>query len=184
MESGDRRAREARELVARYRPVAYSVSDVVPPQVPDLAATYVLAGGDLSSRGERVEPGFLQAVTGSDKPAEIPFVGWKLGTAARPGRMDRSPANPLTARVMVNRLWQHHFGEGIVRTPSDFGINGDRPSHPELLDYLATQFVEKKWSIKAMHKMMLLSNTYRQSTENPSQRRTPKPIRRICCFGG
>ena len=71
---------------------------------------------------------------------------------------------------MVNRLWQHHFGEGIVRTPSDFGINGDRPSHPELLDYLATQFVEKKWSIKSMHKLMLLSNTYRQSTENPSQR--------------
>jgi len=71
---------------------------------------------------------------------------------------------------MVNRLWQYHFGEGIVRTPSDFGINGDRPSHPELLDFLATQFVEKKWSIKAMHKMMLLSNTYRQSTENPSHR--------------
>jgi hypothetical protein len=71
--------------------------------------------------------------------------------------------------VMVNRLWQHHFGEGIVRTPSDFGINGDRPSHPELLDYLATQFAEKKWSLKAMHKMMLLSNTYRQATENPAQ---------------
>jgi hypothetical protein len=70
---------------------------------------------------------------------------------------------------MVNRLWQHHFGEGIVRTPSDFGINGDRPSHPELLDYLASQLVEKKWSLKAMHRMMALSNAYRQSTENPEQ---------------
>jgi hypothetical protein len=77
-----------------------------------------------------------------------------------------APDNPLTARVIVNRIWQHHFGEGLVRTPSDFGMNGDRPSHPELLDWLATQFVEKKWSIKAMHKLMLLSNTYQQSTEH------------------
>ena len=138
------RARQARELVARYRPVAYSVSDVVPPQVPDLASTYVLAGGDLSSRGERVEPGFLQAVAGSDKPAEIPFVGGSSGRRLALAEWIASPANPLTARVMVNRLWQYHFGEGIVRTPSDFGINGDRPSHPELLDYLATQFVEQE----------------------------------------
>jgi hypothetical protein len=167
--AGDR-ARQARELVARYRPVAYSVSDVVPPQVPDLAATYVLAGGDLSSRGERVEPGFLQAVTGNDKPAEIPFAGGSSGRRLALAQWIASPENPLTARVIVNRLWQHHFGEGIVRTPSDFGINGERPSHPQLLDYLATQLVEKKWSLKAMHRMMLLSNTYRQSTENPARR--------------
>ncbi len=162
-------ARQARELVARYHPVAYSVSDVVPPQVPDLAATYVLAGGDLSSRGESVTPGFLQAVTGNDKPADIPFVGGSSGRRLALAEWIASPANPLTARVMVNRLWQHHFGEGIVRTPSDFGINGDRPSHRELLDYLATQFVEKKWSLKAMHRMMVLSNTYRQATDNPTQ---------------
>jgi hypothetical protein len=162
-------ARQARELMARYRAVAYSVSDVVPPQVPDLASTYVLAGGDLSSRGEAVTPGFLQAVTGNDKAAEIPFVGGSSGRRLALAEWIGSPANPLTARVMVNRLWQHHFGEGIVRTPSDFGINGDRPSHRELLDYLATQFVEKKWSLKAMHKMMVLSNTYRQATENPAQ---------------
>jgi hypothetical protein len=162
-------ARQARELMARYRPVAYSVSDVVPPQVPDLASTYVLAGGDLSSRGDAVTPGFLQAIAGNDKPAEIPFVGGSSGRRLALAEWIGSPANPLTARVMVNRLWQHHFGEGIVRTPSDFGINGDRPSHPELLDYLATQFVEHKWSLKAMHKMMLLSNTYRQATENPAQ---------------
>lgn len=67
----------------------------------------------------------------------------------------------------MNRLWQHHFGEGIVQTPSDFGINGDRPSHPELLDWLAASFVEKKWSLKAMHRLMLTSNSYRQATETP-----------------
>jgi hypothetical protein len=146
------------------------VADVVPPQVPDLAATYVLAGGELANRGDRVEPGFLQCLAGNDKPAEIPFVGGSSGRRLALAEWIASPANPLTARVLVNRLWQQHFGEGIVRTPSDFGINGDRPAHPELLDYLATQFVEKKWSIKAMHKMMLLSNTYRQSTENPAHR--------------
>jgi hypothetical protein len=68
---------------------------------------------------------------------------------------------------MVNRIWQYHFGEGLVRTPSDFGKNGSRPTNPELLDWLATQFVEKKWSIKAMHRLMLTSATYQQSTSNP-----------------
>ena len=67
---------------------------------------------------------------------------------------------------MVNRIWQHHFGQGIVRTPSDFGKNGERPAHPELLDWLAVRFVESGWDIKAMHRLMLLSNTYQQSADN------------------
>ena len=133
---------------------------------PRSADTYVLAGGELASKGEKVEPGFLQA-SRAIEPAKIPFAGGSSGRRLALAEWIASPDNPLTARVMVNRLWQHHFGEGIVRTPSDFGINGDRPSHPELLDWLATQFVEKKWSMKAMHRLMLLSNTYRQSTENP-----------------
>ncbi|NUM52207.1 MAG: DUF1549 domain-containing protein [Candidatus Hydrogenedentes bacterium] len=74
-----------------------------------------------------------------------------------------SAENPLTARVMVNRIWQHHFGEGIVRTPGNFGKLGIAPSHPELLDYLAAEFVSSGWSIKAMHRMMMLSSTYQQS---------------------
>ena len=77
------------------------------------------------------------------------------------------PDNPLTARVMVNRIWQHHFGHGIIDTPSDFGKNGDRPSHPELLDWLAVRFVDEGWSVKAMHRLMLTSNTYRQAADNP-----------------
>ncbi len=157
-------ARKMRESVARYRPVAYAVSDVAPPHVPELASTYVLAGGELANRGEKVEPGFLQAVIGDKADAKIPFAGGSSGRRTALANWIASPDNPLTARVMVNRIWIHHFGEGIVRTPSDFGINGDRPTHPELLDYLATEFVEKKWSVKSMHKLMLLSNTYRQST--------------------
>jgi hypothetical protein len=76
-----------------------------------------------------------------------------------------SPAHPLTARVMVNRIWQHHFGEGLVRTPSNFGKLGTPPTHPELLDQLAVEFVRSGWSIKAMHRAMMLSATYRQSSK-------------------
>ncbi len=75
-----------------------------------------------------------------------------------------SPDNPLTARVMVNRIWQHHFGEGIVRTPNNYGKLGTPPTHPELLDYLAHRFVESGWSIKAMHRAIMLSAAYQQSS--------------------
>ena len=75
-----------------------------------------------------------------------------------------SPDNPLTARVMVNRIWQHHFGEGIVRTPNNYGKLGTRPTHPELLDYLAHRFVESGWSVKAMHRAIMLSAAYQQSS--------------------
>ncbi len=74
------------------------------------------------------------------------------------------PGNPLTARVLVNRLWQHHFGKGLVATPNDFGARGDRPSHPELLDWLAEEFVRSGWSIKHLHRLMLLSAAYAQSS--------------------
>jgi Protein of unknown function (DUF1553) len=75
-----------------------------------------------------------------------------------------SPTNALTARVMVNRIWQHHFGEGIVRTPNNFGKLGTPPTHPELLDYLAHRFVDSGWSIKAMHRAIMLSAAYQQSS--------------------
>jgi hypothetical protein len=114
-----------------------------------------------------VEPGFLQAIVGNGDPAKIPFAGGSSGRRTALAEWIASADNPLTARVIVNRLWQHHFGEGLVRTPSDFGINGERPSHPELLDWLAIQMVDKKWSLKAMHRIMLTSSAYRESTENP-----------------
>jgi hypothetical protein len=74
------------------------------------------------------------------------------------------PKNPMTARVMVNRIWQWHFGTGIVDTPSDFGLMGTKPSHPELLDWLAGEFVRGGWSMKKLHKLIVLSSTYRQSS--------------------
>ena len=78
-----------------------------------------------------------------------------------------NPDNPLTSRVLVNRIWQHHFGQGLVSTPSDFGTLGARPSHPRLLDYLAVTLMQNQWSIKHLHRMIVTSQTYRQSAMHP-----------------
>ncbi len=106
----------------------------------------------------------------------MPAVLSKLGTVALPrestdtqrrealARWIASPQNPLTARVMVNRIWQGHFGTGLVETASDFGRSGMKPTHPELLDWLAAEFVRSGWSVKHMHRLMVLSETYRQSS--------------------
>jgi len=166
------RAQKITLEMARYQPVAYSVNEVAPPAVMEIDPTHVLAGGERSAKGELVEPGFPKRITGNSEPAKIEYAGrYRSGRRRALAEWIASPANPLTARVMVNRIWQHHFGAGLGRTPSDFGMNGDRPSHPELLDWLATQFVEKKWSVKEMHRLMLTSNTYRQSTGHPDAKR-------------
>ncbi|MEX2264546.1 MAG: DUF1553 domain-containing protein [Bryobacteraceae bacterium] len=157
--------------IGRLQPRTLSVINVPgPPNGPMIAPTRILKSGDYRQPGEAVEAGFPSAITGNSEPAvletdryrQFPTRGIRLTLA----RWIASPENPLTARVMVNRIWQYHFGRGIVATPSDFGRNGARPTHPELLDWLAVRFVEEKWSVKAMHRLMLLSNTYRQASEN------------------
>ena len=116
--------------------------------------------GNHKNLGEEVPRRFLQIVAGEHQP---PIVSGS-------GRMQVANAianagNPLTARVMVNRIWQHHFGYGIVRSVDNFGKMGERPTHPELLDFLASEFISSGWSIKAMHRMMLLSETYQMSSK-------------------
>src|SRR6266446_5147895 len=86
-----------------------------------------------------------------------------------------SPENPMFARVMVNRIWQFHFGAGLLATPSDFGTRAGKPSHPELLDWLATEFVDRKWSIKSMHKLIMMSDTYRRSANASESARQKDP---------
>jgi hypothetical protein len=90
-----------------------------------------------------------------------------------------SPENPLPARVMVNRIWQHHFGEGIVRTPSNFGKMGEQPLHPELLDWLAREFVARGWSMKAIHRLMMNSETYQMSSNDNSTGLAADPDNRL-----
>ena len=96
---------------------------------------------------------------------EPPRARRSSGRRTRAGRLDRLADNPLTARVMVNRLWQHHFGRGIVRSPNNFGNQGTPPTHPELLDWLASEFVDGGWQLKPLHRLILTSNAYRMSSQ-------------------
>lgn len=122
--------------------------------------------GDPEKPGKEVPRRFLSVLGGHPLPAETKGSG-RLELA----RWLIDPANPLTARVFVNRLWQHHFGKGLVPTPNDFGKQGHKPSHPELLDYLATRFVGKGWSIKALQRLLVQSRTYQLSSrEDPANR--------------
>jgi hypothetical protein len=161
--------------IQRLEPVAMSLRNADdPPYGTSVPETYVLIRGDYDHRGEVVQPGFLSAVTGNSEPAPLPLDRYKRhptrGRRLTLAKWIASPDNPLTARVMVNRLWQHHFGRGIVETVSDFGKNGAAPTHPELLDWLATQFVQEKWSIKAMHRLILNSSAYRQASTSPTEK--------------
>ncbi|BDC49997.1 cytochrome c [Bryobacterales bacterium F-183] len=123
------------------------------------APSYLLERGSVAKPKEQVHAGTLTAI--AQLPNELPE-----GKPARLALADwiASPENPLTARVIVNRVWYYHFGRGLVNTPSDFGLSGDRPSHPELLDWLAVSFVEKGWDLKWLHRLILTSDTYQQSS--------------------
>jgi hypothetical protein len=115
--------------------------------------------GDPAKPGDMVPRKFLTVMGGPELPPDI-----KSSGRAQLADWILAENTPLTARVMVNRIWQHHFGRGLVPTPNDFGKQGKPPTHPELLDYLAARFRDGGWSIKAMHRLILLSHTYRQST--------------------
>ncbi|RMG33405.1 MAG: DUF1553 domain-containing protein [Planctomycetota bacterium] len=137
-------------------PVAYSVSDIGP-----TAPRVVIPGSE-----QAVEPGFPSAVHVPAVPIRPPFPG-TTGRRLALARWLTQPEHPLTARVIVNRLWQYHFGRGLVETSGDFGHLGTPPSHPELLDWLTRRFVEHGWSLKWLHRQILCSMTYRQSSRHP-----------------
>ncbi len=129
------------------------------------SASYLLLRGDAFAPGQPVEPGIPAVLAARTEPYEVvePWPGAdssgrRLGLA----RWLTQPGHPLTARVMVNRIWMRHFGRGIVPSPDNFGRAGEPPSHPELLDWLATEFVRSGWSVKHMHRLMMMSTAYRQ----------------------
>jgi mono/diheme cytochrome c family protein len=130
--------------------------------------------GNAHALGEEVPRGF-PAILGGTGGDPLPFTKGS-------GRMELADAivkHPLAARVMVNRIWQHHFGRGIVDTPSNFGVMGERPSHPELLDYLASRFIESGWSMKAMHREIMLSNAYREAYAHSETNAVADPENRL-----
>ena len=172
-----RRMHEIELYAPEPLPKALSVSDVISP-APSM---HILKGGDPHRPGDVVMPGFLTVLLPADSDSdavvqsvilkgqdgqEVKSPGRRLALA----RWLTDPANPLTSRVMVNRLWHYHFGRGIVATPNDLGRNGRPPTHPELLDWLAAEFIARGYSLKQMHQLMVLSNAYRQSSE-------PDPIK-------
>ncbi|MEP7339858.1 MAG: DUF1549 domain-containing protein [Acidobacteriota bacterium] len=173
-------------------PAVMGVTDVEKPE-----QAFLLKRGDITMKGDPVEPG-LPSVLCSE--ANLQPVNRRKQMADWIANKE----NPLTARVIVNRIWQYHFGKGIVRTPSDFGATGDRPSHPELLDWLAVEFMEGRgdgatrrrgdranqpttnhqrptspWSWKAMHRLILMSNVYRQSGKFDAQAAALDPENRL-----
>ncbi len=143
---------------------------------------FLLRRGEVDNKLGKAEPGFLQVLLRGDPPSATQ-------TAATPPAAPTDPrialadwitnvergAGPLLARVMVNRLWQHHFGEGIVGTPNDFGAQGDRPTHPELLEWLAAQLVGGGWKLKPLHKQIMLSAAYQQSHDVTAENLTIDP---------
>jgi mono/diheme cytochrome c family protein len=136
--------------------------------------TFILKRGDLNQKQAEAPQGFLQVlmrdpelekrwVTAPPADAHTP---WKRASLAKWITDPDAGAGPLLARVIVNRLWQHHFGRGIVATPSDFGAQGDKPTHPELLEWLAGELVRNHWQLKPLHRLMMLSAVYRESSDS------------------
>jgi len=131
--------------------------------------------GNYHNLGEEAPRGFLHIIEGKNQPSIGPAQSGRLELA----RWIANSENPLTARVMVNRIWQGHFGTGLVSTSDNFGATGEKPSHPELLDWLASRFIESGWSIKSMHRLMLLSSTYQMQSTPSGQALKLDPDNRL-----
>ncbi len=172
--------REAHQNLVRLRRERRAFEESLPTvmvmqEMDQPRTTHVLIRGQYDQPGEKVEPGVPAAFP--PLPANAPqnrlgFAKWLV-----------SPEHPLTARVAVNRMWQMHFGQGLVRTSEDFGAQGDLPSHPELLDWLATEFVASGWDIKKLHRLIVTSATYRQASEASPELLRADPENRLLARG-
>ena len=157
-------------------PLVMAVSDLGPKPPP----TRILDGGSLKNPLDEVLPGFPQFL--GESKLDLANGASSIASSGRRTALARwltSGKHPLTARVIVNRLWHHHLGRGVVGTPNDFGVQGEPPTHPELLDWLAVQLVENNWSLKHIHRLIVTSSTYCQSsTVNPSNAENAAAIAR------
>jgi hypothetical protein len=150
-------------------PTVWSLTDDCQ-HIPEI---HVLERGDHAHKGKGVRPRVPGVFLPENAPEVEDSVGPTTGRRLALARWIADPENPLTARVMVNRLWHYHFNRGIVATPNDFGAQGAAPTHPDLLDWLATEFVQQRWSVKAMHRLMVLSNTYQVASEGEPGKMLP-----------
>jgi mono/diheme cytochrome c family protein len=148
-------------LASSYTPITQAMAVSKNPTAPK---AYLAIGGDYKSKGATVEPGVPAILGGAKAPDRLSFARWLV-----------SKDNIMTARVTANRIWQEFFGRGLVRTSEDFGTQGERPSHPELLDWLASEFMDANWSMKALQKQIVMSATYRQSSQARPELMTKDP---------
>jgi hypothetical protein len=187
----DLKAMDAKIAEVRGRkPVEDFISALTEP-ADKIPVTYLFHRGDPKQPREAVPPGGLTVLAAPGECVELPQKNVNLATSGRRlafARWLTSGTNPLVARVLVNRVWLHHFGRGLVGTPSDFGALGERPTHPELLDWLASDFIDHGWRLKRLHKLIMTSTAYRQSSlRDPlGQQRDPenrlywrKPVQRL-----
>jgi hypothetical protein len=153
-----------RDLETRWKSLATSL--IFAPRFGSAEPTPRLHRGEIGSPKELIAPAAPAAFGDRLTLAlDAPEADRRLALA----KWITDPKNPLTARVMVNRIWQHHFGAGLVNTPSDFGVNGARPTHPELLDWLASEFIAGGWRMKPLHRLIVLSRTYRQASTSDAK---------------
>ncbi|HZS03551.1 MAG TPA: PSD1 and planctomycete cytochrome C domain-containing protein [Blastocatellia bacterium] len=155
------------KTLERQKPKPYPTARAIGEDGPRARPSYFLHRGSVDAKGSLVSPGVLSVACESEYQFPAPPANAKSSFRRRGfAEWLVAPDNPLTARVMVNRIWQHHFGEGIVRTPGNFGRMGEPPTHPELLDWLATEFVARGWSIKQMHRQMMTSQAYQMASND------------------
>jgi len=163
MLSGERRR------LLRFRPSALDSALVVKEVGAKPREMHLLMRGNPHAKGDKVEPGFLSVLTSAQPEIAAPQHGDTSGRRLALARWITGKENPLTARVLANRVWQYHFGRGIVRSTSNFGFQGDKPTHPELLDWLASEIMAGDWKLKPIHRTIMLSAAYQMaSTGNPA----------------
>lgn len=182
----------SRQLVSDYEQAVARRREILNTRPPEVAQAlivkeigrtprdmYVLVRGNANVEGEKVDPSFPSILSPPEPVITTPSLTESSGRRTALANWIASEKNQLTARVMVNRIWQHHFGRGIVASSNNFGNIGARPTHPELLDWLASRFMEEGWSIKSMHKLIMLSSVYRLSSQAQAKELAEDPANNL-----
>ena len=163
----NKRRQQLNYQLKRSQPAAFAVSNGKPDQI------HILQGGSIETPLDEVNPGFLSLFSGSEKLSSV--TNKKSGRREELAQWITDKDNPLTSRVIVNRIWQWHFGQALAGNPNNFGGTGKKPTHPELLDWLAQKFMDEDWSFKKLHRIILNSSVYQRSTKHPE----PKTLARL-----
>jgi mono/diheme cytochrome c family protein len=182
----------SKQLVAEYEKAVDRKKEILNTRPPEVAQaliikevgkkprdTFILVRGNANVEGAKVEPAFPSILSPPEPVIKAPTRTESSGRRTALANWIASKDNQLTARVMVNRIWQHHFGRGIVGSSNNFGNIGDKPTHPELLDWLATQFMQGDWKLKSLHKLIMLSSTYQMSSQASEKELAADPANKL-----